>query len=90
LKMDVFSEGYGRNDLQAVAVARFPDIAAALAQLRACAPAARMTGSGACVFAAFASASAATAALAGVCEADPGRRGFVARTLARHPLAAFA
>jgi 4-diphosphocytidyl-2-C-methyl-D-erythritol kinase len=90
LKMDVFSEGYGRNDLQAVAVARFPDIAAALAQLRACAPAARMTGSGACVFAAFASASAATAALAGVCEAEPGRRGFVARTLARHPLAAFA
>ena len=29
-KMDVFSEGYGRNDLQQVATARFPAIAAAL------------------------------------------------------------
>jgi 4-diphosphocytidyl-2-C-methyl-D-erythritol kinase len=32
-KMDVFSEGYGRNDLQSAAVARFPDIATAIAML---------------------------------------------------------
>jgi 4-diphosphocytidyl-2-C-methyl-D-erythritol kinase len=53
-KMAVFSEGYGRNDLQAVAAARFPEIAGCLAALSSAAPAsaARMTGSGACVFAA--------------------------------------
>jgi 4-diphosphocytidyl-2-C-methyl-D-erythritol kinase len=90
VKMDVFSEGYGRNDLQAVAVARFPDIAAVLAQLAARAPTARMTGSGACVFAWFASAADAWAALAAVRDTAPGTGGFVARTLARHPLAAFA
>jgi len=63
-KMEIFSEGYGRNDLQAVAVARFPDIAAALARLASCAPSARMTGSGGCVFAWFASEAEASAALA--------------------------
>ena len=89
-KMDVFSEGYGRNDLQAVAVARFPDIATALARLAARSPTARMTGSGGCVFAWFASEAEASAALAAATNAAPGVRGFVARTLARHPLAAFA
>jgi len=89
-KMDVFSEGYGRNDLQAVAVARYPDIAAALAALAQRSPAARMTGSGGSVFAVFASGAEATAALAAAAQAAPGTRGFVARTLARHPLAAFA
>ena len=78
-KMNVFSEGYGRNDLAAVTAAKFPEVAAALAAL----PKARMTGSGACVFAAFATESDALAALAG-------REGRVARTLARHPLAGFA
>ena len=89
-KMDVFSEGYGRNDLQAVAVARFPDIATALARLAARSPTARMTGSGGCVFAWFASEAEASAALAAATDAAPGARGFVARTLSRHPLAAFA
>jgi 4-diphosphocytidyl-2-C-methyl-D-erythritol kinase len=85
--MDVFSEGYGRNDLQSAAVARFPDIAAALAALSLRSPGARMTGSGACVFAPFASEIEARAAV----EAQPsGMQGFVARTLDRHPLAAFA
>jgi 4-diphosphocytidyl-2-C-methyl-D-erythritol kinase len=85
--MDVFSEGYGRNDLQPIAVARFPDIDAALGTLRAVSVSARMTGSGSCVFASFASESEARVAL----EAKPpGMRGFVARTLARHPLAGFA
>lgn len=89
-KMDVFSEGYGRNDLQAVAVARFPDIARALAQLALRSPSARMTGSGGCVFAWFASEAEASAALAAAMDAVPEAQGFVARTLARHPLAAFA
>jgi 4-diphosphocytidyl-2-C-methyl-D-erythritol kinase len=86
-KMEVFSEGYGRNDLQPVAVARFPEIAAALAALAKRSPCARMTGSGGCVFAPFASETEARAAF----DARPQRmQGFVARTLARHPLAAFA
>ena len=85
--MDVFSEGYGRNDLQAVAVARFPDIGVALAALG---QQARMTGSGSSVFAVFATEAEATAALAEAVQAAPGSRGIVARTLARHPLAAFA
>jgi 4-diphosphocytidyl-2-C-methyl-D-erythritol kinase len=89
-KMNVFSEGYGRNDLQGVAVARFPDIAAALAALARRSPSARMTGSGSSVFAIFASEAPARAALAAAAQAAPGTSGFVARTLARHPLAAFA
>jgi 4-diphosphocytidyl-2-C-methyl-D-erythritol kinase len=87
LKIEIFSEGYGRNDLQAVAVARYPDIAAALEALSRASDAARMTGSGACVYAWFESEAAARAALA---TTGPAARGFVARTLARHPLAAFA
>lgn len=87
VKMEVFSEGYGRNDLQAVAAARFPEIAAALAELRKWSPLARMTGSGAGVFAPFASEREAHAAFD---ARPPGMHGFVARTLARHPLADFA
>ena len=89
-KMDVFSEGYGRNDLQAAAVARFPDIAVALAALAQRSRSARMTGSGGSVFAMFASEAAARVALAAAAQAAPGVRGFVARTLVRHPLAGFA
>ena len=86
-KMDVFSEGYGRNDLQAVAAARHPAIAAALSELRKRSPHARMTGSGSSVFAPFASFGQARAAV----EARPPQtQGFVARPLSSHPLAAFA
>lgn len=86
-KIHVFSESYGRNDLQPVAVARFPDIATALAGLHKLSPHGRMTGSGGCVFAPFPSEAQAREALA----ARPrGMQGFVARTLARHPLVAFA
>ena len=87
VKMEVFSEGYGRNDLQPIAASRFPDIALALRGLGEHSPHARMTGSGSCVFAPFVSESAARAA---VDTRPPDMRGFVARTLARHPLAAFA
>jgi 4-diphosphocytidyl-2-C-methyl-D-erythritol kinase len=102
-KMAVFSEGYGRNDLQAVAAARFPEIAGCLAALSRAAPAsaARMTGSGACVFAAFASEYAAQRALSRVPRVTEGTgenaggnagetTGFVARALNRHPLWSFA
>ena len=89
-KMEVFSEGYGRNDLQPIAVARFPDIAAAIALLAKRSPSARMTGSGSSVFAVFASEAMAAAALAAALGAKSGWRGFVARTLVRHPLASFA
>jgi 4-diphosphocytidyl-2-C-methyl-D-erythritol kinase len=86
-KINVFSEGYGRNDLQPVAVARHPDIAKALAALSAHSSRARMTGSGSCVFAPFATEAPARAAIAARPQT---MQGFVARTLARHPLAALA
>jgi 4-diphosphocytidyl-2-C-methyl-D-erythritol kinase len=86
-KMDVLSEGYGRNDLQPAALARHPDIAKALAVLSAHSSTARMTGSGSCVFAPFATEAQARAAIAARPRA---MKGFVARTLTRHPLAAFA
>jgi 4-diphosphocytidyl-2-C-methyl-D-erythritol kinase len=75
--------GQGTNDLEPVVVARYPDVAAQLAWLRKHRPQARMTGSGACVFAEFeteAEARALQSALPG------GMRGFVARGLERHPL----
>ena len=86
-KIEVFSEGYGRNDLQPIAVARFPGIDAALRSLGDRSASARMTGSGAGVFAPFATEAEARAA---VDAKPPATFGFVARTLARHPLAAFA
>ena len=86
-KIDVFSEGYGRNDLAGVACARHPAVAEALAVLTKLSPHARMTGSGACVFAPFAREDDAAQA---VFALPAGLRGRVVRTLARHPLAAFA
>jgi 4-diphosphocytidyl-2-C-methyl-D-erythritol kinase len=86
-KIDVFSVSYGRNDLAAVTCARFPEVAAALAVLARASPQARMTGSGACVFAAFATQTEARDALAAL---PPFITGQLAQTLARHPLADFA
>lgn len=83
-KIDVFSEGYGRNDLAAVAAGRYPPVAAAIAALGAVAADARMTGSGAGVYARCADARAAERALAALPAGTAGR---VVRTLARHPLA---
>ena len=86
-KIDVFSESYGRNDLSGPACARHPPVAEALAALTRIAPQARMTGSGACVYASFAHEHDARA----VADALPaGLSVRVVRTLARHPLAAFA
>ena len=83
LKIPPFFPGQGTNDLEAVVVARYPEVAAQLAWLRSRCPQARMTGSGACLFAEFASEAEAT----GVHATLPaGMSGFVARGLERHPL----
>ena len=86
-KMEVFSEGYGRNDLAGATCARHPAVASALAELTRVSPQARMTGSGACVFAPFAREVDARSAARGL---PAGLAVRVVRTLARHPLAAFA
>jgi len=86
-KINVFSVGYGRNDLEPVAAARHPDVAAAVAALGRAAGNARMSGSGSSVFAACESAGTARRV---VLALPPGLRGLVVRTLARHPLASFA
>ncbi|ARU32382.1 4-(cytidine 5'-diphospho)-2-C-methyl-D-erythritol kinase [Sulfuriferula sp. AH1] len=74
--------GLTRNDLQAVACLEYPVVAEYLAWLNQYAPA-RMTGSGACVFAEFADEMQAQKVYALL----PGNmRGFVARGMDRHPL----
>lgn len=83
LKIPPFFSGLGANDLEPVALARSPEIAAHLAWLRARRAQARMTGSGACVFAEFATQAQARAVLG---ELPGTMRGFVARGLQRHPL----
>jgi 4-diphosphocytidyl-2-C-methyl-D-erythritol kinase len=83
-KIDVFSEGYGRNDLAGVAASRHPAVAQAIAALAAAAGEARMTGSGACAIARCGSPEQARAAIAALPQGTAGR---VVRTLGRHPLA---
>jgi 4-diphosphocytidyl-2-C-methyl-D-erythritol kinase len=83
LKIPPFLSGQGTNDLEPVVVARYPDVAAQLAWLRKHRPQARMTGSGACVFAEFDNETEARALQS---ELPGGMRGFVARGLERHPL----
>jgi 4-diphosphocytidyl-2-C-methyl-D-erythritol kinase len=74
---------FGRNDLEPVAVRRYAQVGQALAWLNRHAPA-RMTGSGACVFAEFGSERAALAVAAML---PTEMQGFTARGLAAHPLA---
>jgi 4-diphosphocytidyl-2-C-methyl-D-erythritol kinase len=74
------------NDLQALVVSQYPDVARHLAWLTkfAVAPGkAMMTGSGACVFAPFGEEPAARRVFA---QLPADMRGFVARGLERHPL----
>lgn len=75
-----------RNDLQAVACSLYPEVAEHLAWLANFAPA-MMTGSGACVFAEFATEAEAIAVLQ---QLPPDMRGYVAHGLQQHPLRAFA
>lgn len=82
--------GLGGNDLEAVACARFPVIADHLARLSSCLPAhlpARMSGSGACVFAAFDRREEAESALQ---QLPSAMRAWLAAGLDQHPLLALA
>jgi len=83
LKIPPFFAGQGTNDLEAVVVARYPAVAAQLAWLKQRSPQARMTGSGACLFAEFATQAEAAAVHA---QLPSGMSGFVAQGLDRHPL----
>lgn len=74
--------GFGGNDLEPVAVRLFPDIAGHLQWLSRFGEA-RMTGSGACVFAEFPGEDEARNVLATLPE---GMRGWVANGLGEHPL----
>jgi 4-diphosphocytidyl-2-C-methyl-D-erythritol kinase len=88
LKMSPFLSGQGANDLEPVVVARYPDVAASLGWLRKHRPQARMTGSGACVFAEFETEAEARALHSAALQSDlpGGMHGFVARGLEQHPL----
>jgi 4-diphosphocytidyl-2-C-methyl-D-erythritol kinase len=76
------SVGFGRNDLQDVAARLFPPVAEAVEWLSGHG-AARMTGSGACVFSAFSSEQEAERVLSQV----PAKwRAWKARSLTKHPM----
>lgn len=77
-----FAANATRNDLQAVACSLYPEVGVAIDWLAQYAPA-RMTGSGACVFAEVASEMEADRIIAS-CPAQ--YRGWKAKSLARHPL----
>jgi 4-diphosphocytidyl-2-C-methyl-D-erythritol kinase len=80
-----FAGGSGgfHNDLEPVAVRKYPVIGAALQWLRSIGAEGRMSGSGASVFAAFSDEAAARQAAG---RAPAGMRAFVARGLDVHPL----
>ena len=85
VKMADFSArplGFGKNDLQAVVVRAFPAVADALNWLSLHGQA-RMTGSGACVFARFATESEAKAVLQ---QLPTQWQGWIVRSLDHHPL----
>ena len=77
-----FLKAGGRNDCEPVVTGRSPEVRRALDWL-ATRGKAQMTGTGSCVFAAFADRESAAAALAGL---PPEWRGFLARGLGRSPL----
>jgi 4-diphosphocytidyl-2-C-methyl-D-erythritol kinase len=81
----VFKTGLLGNDLQPVACNLYPEIGRHLAWLEQFSPA-LMTGSGACVFAEFATEAEAIAVLRQLPE---NMRGLVARGLQQHPLKDF-
>jgi len=76
--------GVGHNDCEAVVCRRYPEVAAAVDWLNRFAPA-RLTGTGGCVFAAFATQADAQAVAA---QLPADWSGFVARGVNRSPLLA--
>jgi 4-diphosphocytidyl-2-C-methyl-D-erythritol kinase len=89
IKIPPFSIEQGHNDLEPVVCASYPEVARHLEWLRQLEGArmVAMTGSGACVFAEFATETGARTALGKV---PYGMKGFVARGLDCHPLHDFA
>ena len=86
IKIADFSTGQGHNDLEPVVCRKHPPVAECLGWLKGFGDA-RMTGSGACVFAAFATREEAQQ----VFDARPETmEGFVAAGMDRHPLYEFA
>jgi 4-diphosphocytidyl-2-C-methyl-D-erythritol kinase len=83
IKLPPFFPGVGRNDLEPIVTARYPEVAGHLAWLKSRCPQARMTGSGAGVFAEFAVEGEARALQS---ELPGTMRGFVARGMEQHPL----
>ena len=81
-KIPPFSASSGQNDLEPVVCRHYPEVARHLSWLGQFG-AARMTGSGACVFAGFDTEVEARAVLA---QLPATMRGVVARGLDRHPL----
>jgi 4-diphosphocytidyl-2-C-methyl-D-erythritol kinase len=79
---DGLKQGTLRNDLEPVVCKRYPEVARHLAWLKQHGEA-RMSGSGACVYAEYPTESAACTAHA---KLPAAMRGFVARGLERHPL----
>jgi 4-diphosphocytidyl-2-C-methyl-D-erythritol kinase len=79
-----FSAGFGHNDLEPVVCRRYPAVEAHLAWLKVHGDA-RMSGSGACVFAEYSTEAQARAVLSGL---PSEMRGFAVCGLERHPLAA--
>jgi 4-diphosphocytidyl-2-C-methyl-D-erythritol kinase len=86
IRMSDFSAGRVRNDLEPVVCSNYPVVAEYLDWLKGYGDA-RMTGSGACVFAAFGTESEARDVFA---QRPAEMQGFVARGLDRHPLHDFA
>lgn len=82
MKIPPLPEGCGRNDLEPVAIAAYPVVGEYLEWLRQYGDA-RMTGSGACVFAAFPDRAEAERVFAARPE---GMQGFVADGLDEHPM----
>ncbi len=82
IKIAALPPGYGHNDLEPVVVARYPVVGEYLGWLRQHGDG-RLTGSGACVFAAFPDRASAEAVFA---MRPKGWNGFVADGLDKHPL----
>ncbi len=83
VKISSFSGGFGRNDLEPIVCRRHAEVAAHLAWLKQFGDA-RLSGSGACVFAEFRSEREAREVLSRMPDK---MTGFVVRGLERHPLA---
>lgn len=85
IKIPPFSVEHGHNDLEPVVCRTYPEVARHLEWLKRLDSTrmAAMTGSGACVFAEFATGPAAQIALT---QIPVGMSGFVARGLDRHPM----